>query len=224
MSEPAGGGQQAQADGAEALAMFLLWLRSRGLRDQALLKAVEGAPRELFLDAAQAPCAYRPMLLPIACGQEATPPQVLLPLLEALEVRPRDRVLEVGTGTGYQTALLGQLATEVTSVERYRRLSSRARSRMAALGLRRVHCEVADATAALGHRGPFERIIVNAAFPAVPDHLVNLLGPDGRMLVPVGEGREQSVLLIVRRGGAEEARVLGPGRFGPARSGLPQAL
>jgi len=226
--------EEPRPEGAEALALFLLGLRRRGLRDARLLKAIERAPREHFLEPSQAGHAYRPIALPIACGQEATPPDVIVRVLEALAVGPRDRVLEIGTGTGYQTALLGELGAEVVSVERSRHLAQRARSRLVALGLKRIVVENADGSVWLAQKSAFQRIVVNASCPQVPKHLMALLTPGGRMVLPLGTGSSQRLAWVTKGVGglephregaveAEPANVASP-RFAPLLHGLPIVL
>ncbi len=142
---------------------FLLTLRRRGIADQAVLRAMDEVPRGQFVEADFADSAYADQALPIACGQTISQPYVVAYMTEQLGVRPEHRVLEVGTGSGYQAAVLSRLAREVVSIERYRTLAEKARARLAALGYDNVEVVVGDGLAGVPSRAPFDRIIVTAA-------------------------------------------------------------
>jgi len=165
---------------------FLLMLRRRGITEAAVLRALDEVPREHFVDGDLAGVAYADRALPIACGQTISQPYVVAYMSEQLRVQPQHRVLEVGTGSGYQAAILSRLAREVVSIERYRTLAERARVRLETLGYRNVDVLVSDGLAGAADRAPFDRIIVTAAAETVPDALVEQLAEGGVMILPLG--------------------------------------
>jgi protein-L-isoaspartate(D-aspartate) O-methyltransferase len=165
---------------------FLLTLRRRGIGDQAVLRAMDEVPRANFVDSGYLEAAYADQALPIACGQTISQPYVVAYMTEQLALRPHHRVLEIGTGSGYQAAVLSRLAREVVSVERYRTLAAQARERLAALGYANVEVIVGDGFAGSADRAPFDRIIVTAAAEEVPQALVDQLADDGIMVLPLG--------------------------------------
>lgn len=168
---------------------FLLTLRQRGISDAAVLRAVEEVPRERFVEADDAEAAYVDRALPIACGQTISQPYVVAYMTELLGVRPQHRVLEVGTGSGYQVAVLSRLAQEVVGIERYRTLAERARQRLHALGYDNVDVLAGDGFAGVPDRAPFDRIMVTAAAETVPQTLVDQLADSGVMVLPLGPHR-----------------------------------
>ena len=151
---------------------FLLGLRRRGISDPAVLRAMDEVPREHFVERTFIDSAYADQALPIACGQTISQPYVVAFMTEHLGVRPDHRVLEVGTGSGYQAAILSRLAREVVSIERYRTLAETARQRLATLGYDNVEVRVGDGLAGVPDRAPYDRIIVTAAAETIPDALV----------------------------------------------------
>lgn len=166
---------------------FLLMLRRRGIGDAAVLRAMDEVPRARFVDAEYGEDAYADQALPIACGQTISQPYVVAYMTELLGVRPEHRVLEIGTGSGYQAAILSRLAREVVSVERYRTLADEARGRLVTLGYENVEVVVGDGLAGLPERAPFDRIIVTAATQSVPSALVDQLSESGGVMVlPLG--------------------------------------
>ena len=165
---------------------FLLGLRRRGIGDAAVLRAMDEVPREHFVDGAQATQAYADQALPIACGQTISQPYLVAFMSMQLGVRPSHRVLEVGTGSGYQAAILSRLAKEVLSVERFRTLAEAARVRFETLGLTNITVVVADGRLGLADRAPFDRIMVTAAAEEVPPALLEQLADGGVMLAPLG--------------------------------------
>jgi protein-L-isoaspartate(D-aspartate) O-methyltransferase len=165
---------------------FLLTLRQRGISDAAVLRAVEEVPRERFVEADDAEAAYVDRALPIACGQTISQPYVVAYMTELLSVQPHHRVLEVGTGSGYQAAVLSRLAREVISIERYRTLAERARERLHALGFDNTEVVVGDGFAGVPERAPYDRIIVTAAAQSVPQALLDQLSEEGMMVLPLG--------------------------------------
>jgi protein-L-isoaspartate(D-aspartate) O-methyltransferase len=165
---------------------FLLTLRRRGIGDKAVLRAMDEVPRPHFVAAGFAETAYADQALPIACGQTISQPYVVAYMTEQLAVRAHHRVLEIGTGSGYQAAVLSRLAREVVSIERYRTLAGQARERLALLGYGNVEVLLGDGLAGCAARAPFDRIIVTAAAEEVPQALVDQLTDDGIMVLPVG--------------------------------------
>ncbi len=165
---------------------FLLNLRRRGIGDAAVLRAMDEVPRERFVEADFASGAYADHALPIACGQTISQPYVVAYMTEQLDVRPNHRVLEIGTGSGYQAAVLSRLAREVISVERYRTLAEVARARLKALGYDNVTVVTGDGLAGVPEHAPYQRVIVTAAAEAIPDALVAQLAEDGVMVLPLG--------------------------------------
>ena len=165
---------------------FQLTLRRRGISDQAVLRAMDEVPREHFVTPEFAESAYADQALPIACGQTISQPYVVAYMTEQLEVEPQHRVLEVGTGSGYQAAILSRLAREVVSIERYRTLADTARERLKTLGYTNVTILAGDGFAGAPDQAPFDRIMVTAAAEEVPDALVDQLGEDGKMVLPLG--------------------------------------
>ena len=165
---------------------FQLTLRKRGISDAAVLRAMDEIPRENFVEPDLRPAAYADQALPIACGQTISQPYVVAYMTEQLRLRPVHRVLEIGTGSGYQTAILARVAREVVSIERYRTLADRARKRLTALGIANAEILVGDGLQGAPGRAPFERILVTAAAEDVPQALVDQLTDDGEMLLPLG--------------------------------------
>ncbi len=165
---------------------FQLALRRRGISDQAVLRAMDEVPREHFVAREFAESAYADQALPIACGQTISQPYVVAYMTEQLEVEPQHRVLEIGTGSGYQAAILSRLAREVVSIERYRTLAESARQRLKTLGYSNVTIIVGDGLAGAPERAPFDRVMVTAAAGDIPAALVEQLGGGGKMLLPLG--------------------------------------
>lgn len=191
-------------------------LRAKGIRDLAVLRAVAEVPRHLFVPEYLWHRAYDDAALPIGSGQTISQPWIQARSLEALALTGRGRVLEVGTGSGYQTALLAQLAETVVTIERVRELTDEARAALERAGVvRRVHLVVGDGTLGWPSLAPYDGIVVAAASPEVPSPLVQQLTDGGRMVVPVG-GREAQVLtLVTRAGGDFTTSALSDARFVP---------
>src|SRR6476620_9679711 len=165
---------------------FMLTLRRRGISDQAVLRAMDEVPREHFVSTELVDSAYADQALPIACGQTISQPYVVAYMTEQLEVEPQHHVLEVGTGSGYQAAVLSRLARAVVSVERYRTLADTARERLKTLGFTNVTIIAGDGFAGVPAQAPFDRIIVTAAAEEVPQALVAQLAEGGKMMLPLG--------------------------------------
>jgi protein-L-isoaspartate(D-aspartate) O-methyltransferase len=199
---------------------FLLDLRRRGIMDASVLRAMEEVPRDKFVMLAQVRCAYSDRAMPIPCGQTISQPYVVAYMTEQLEVQPQHHVLEVGTGSGYQAAILSRLAAKVTSIERYRTLADAARIRLRALHCDNVEVIVGDGIAGVPDRAPFDRILVTAAAAAVPQALVDQLAVGGIMVLPLGphDGHQTLVKLVRTRDGVEQTELIGV-RFVPLLPG-----
>ncbi len=175
-------------------------LRSRGVRDDRLLAAMSKVPREEFIPSEDAANAYGDCPLPIGEGQTISQPYIVAAMVEVLELNPEDRVLEVGTGTGYQAAILGKLAADVWTIERHAELADQAREILYRLGYKNVHVLCGDGSLGLPERAPFNKILVAAAAPRVPETLVAQLADGGRLVVPVGSRSEQQLEVIRKLG------------------------
>ena len=175
-------------------------LRSRGIRDERLLAAMAKVPREEFIPSEDAANAYGDFPLPIGDGQTISQPYIVAAMVEVLELNPEDRVLEVGTGTGYQAAILGKLAADVWTIERHAELADQAREILYRLGYKNVHVLHGDGSLGLPEHAPFNKILVAAAAPRVPETLVAQLADGGRLVVPVGSRSEQQVEVIRKLG------------------------
>ncbi|MBI4365900.1 MAG: protein-L-isoaspartate(D-aspartate) O-methyltransferase [Deltaproteobacteria bacterium] len=204
---------------------FLLTLRRRGIADQAVLRALDEVPRALFVEPEFADAAYADQALPIACGQTISQPYVVAYMTEQLALRPHHRVLEVGTGSGYQAAILSHLAREVVSIERYRTLAERARERLASLGIVNVEVVIGDGLAGYPGRAPYDRIIVTAAAETLPQILIDQLADDGVMLLPLGAhgGAQYIVKLTKSKTGLVRENLIAV-RFVPLLPGRAQEL
>lgn len=173
-------------------------IRERGVDDLEVLRMFDLVPRHIFVPEAVEHRAYEDAPLPIGFGQTASQPSLQALYLQTLRPGPQDRVLEIGTGTGYQTALLARMAAHVYSVERIRELSIRARAALDLLRLDNVALLVGDGTVGWSRYAPYDAILVAAAAPSIPQALVAQLAPGGRMLIPLG-GRDEQELTLVRR-------------------------
>jgi protein-L-isoaspartate(D-aspartate) O-methyltransferase len=181
-------------------------VRVAGVRDERVLHAIASVPRAGFVPAHYGEDAYRDEPIPIPHGQVTTQPSLVAAMLDALALQPAERVLEVGTGLGFQTALLARLAGRVFSVERFADLAETARANLARHGVRNVEVVVGDGSAGLPEDAPFDAIVVSAAFTSVPRPLAGQLAHGGRLVQPVGPGGRDEVTLFERRGGAIERR------------------
>jgi protein-L-isoaspartate(D-aspartate) O-methyltransferase len=173
-------------------------LRGRDIRDERVLEAMATVPRELFVPEAVRRRAYRDAALPIGRGQTISQPYMVARIAEALALRPGELVLDVGTGSGYQAAVLAELGADVVTIERLPELAEQARANLAAAGYRQVEVRVGDGTLGVPDRSPFDAIAVAAAAPAFPETLYEQLRPRGRLVVPVGGPRAQRLEVIVR--------------------------
>ncbi len=204
---------------------FLLTLRRRGIADQAVLRAMDEVPRERFVEPTFADSAYADQALPIACGQTISQPYVVAYMTEQLKMESQHRVLEVGTGSGYQAAVLSHLAREVVSVERYRTLAEEARARLKALGYENVDIVVGDGFAGVPDRAPYDRIIVTAAAETIPEALLDQLADGGIMILPLGshDGSQHIIKLTKSVTGIRRENLI-PVRFVPMLPGKAQEL
>jgi protein-L-isoaspartate(D-aspartate) O-methyltransferase len=173
-------------------------LRARDISDERVLEAMERVPRELFVPDQERDHAYADAALPIGHGQTISQPYMVARIAEALALRPGERVLDVGTGSGYQAAVLAELGAEVVTIERIPELSERARASLAAAGYPQVDVRVGDGTLGVPELAPFDAIAVAAAAPAFPETLYEQLRPRGRLVVPVGGEHMQRLEVIVR--------------------------
>jgi len=213
------------AEDAERRAELLLSLRQRGMRDLTLLRAMETVPRSRFVPDELAEHAYSDQALPIACGQTISQPSLVALMTEQLGVADRHKVLEIGTGSGYQTAILARLARRVYSIDRYRTLVAAADERLAALGIANVTTMVGDGAKGWPGQAPFDRIMVTAAAPEVPPALVEQLGDDGVMVVPVGPaGGSQDLLRVERTADGHRTTKIAIVRFVPLVAGRAETM
>ena len=202
---------------------LLMELRGLGVSDARVLGALERVQREVFVPAAFKDQAYENVALPIGHGQTISQPLVVALMTEALEVGERHKVLEIGTGSGYQTAVLARLCRRVFSIERHRALLKEAEKRFAELRLHNVTSRFGDGTKGWPEQAPFDRIIVTAAAPELPGKLLGSLAEGGILVAPVGEERrDQRLIRIRRKDGASVSEELGPVRFVPLVEGLPR--
>jgi protein-L-isoaspartate(D-aspartate) O-methyltransferase len=203
---------------------FLLTLRKRGIGDPAVLRAMDEVPREHFVENSLVDSAYADQALPIACGQTISQPYVVAYMTEQLRVEPGHRVLEVGTGSGYQAAILSRLAREVITIERYRTLAESARTRLATLGYNNIEVRVGDGLDGLPERAPFDRIIVTAAAETIPDVLVEQLAEGGVMILPLGpHAGAQQLVKLTKNERIEQEDLIGV-RFVPLLPGKAREL
>jgi protein-L-isoaspartate(D-aspartate) O-methyltransferase len=173
-------------------------LRGRDIADENVLRAMDQVPRELFVPEPEWPRAYADAALPIGYGQTISQPYMVARIAEALSLRPGEVVLDVGTGSGYQAAVLAELGADVVTIERIPELAEEARKNLSAAGYDRVDVRVGDGTLGVPDQVPFDAIAVAAAAPGFPQTLYDQLRPRGRLVVPVGGQRAQRLELIVR--------------------------
>ena len=171
-------------------------LRERGIGDERVLLAMSKVPREEFAPADSLAQAYGDYPLPIGAGQTVSQPYIVASMIEALAVAPSDRVLEIGTGTGYEAAILGELAAEVWTIERVPELAREAQEILARLKYDNVHVIERDGSMGLPEHAPFRKILVAAAAPAVPQSLVDQLDEGGSLVIPIGSRVEQQIHLV----------------------------
>jgi protein-L-isoaspartate(D-aspartate) O-methyltransferase len=172
-------------------------IRQKGIRDTAVLMAIEAIPRHLFIDTALEKRAYEDTALPIGCGQTISQPYTVAAQTELLEVKKGDKVLEIGTGSGYQAAILCYLGADVYSVERHDKLYQNAKQILSELGYRPT-LKLGDGTLGWGAYAPYDGIVVTAGAPVVPEDLISQLSIGGRLVVPVGSQESQTMVRITR--------------------------
>jgi protein-L-isoaspartate(D-aspartate) O-methyltransferase len=200
---------------------FMFALRSKGVTDTRVLTAMENIDRGPFVRGIFTERAYEDMPLPIACGQTISQPSVVGLMTQALDVSPRDKVLEVGTGSGYQAAILSQLARRVYTVDRHRRLVAEAKSIFEAMDLGNITAFTADGSFGLPDQAPFDRIIVTAAAEDTPGPLLGQLKVGGIMVLPVGQSDTvQSMIKVTRHESGFDYQEMRPVRFVPLLEGI----
>jgi protein-L-isoaspartate(D-aspartate) O-methyltransferase len=204
---------------------FQFNLRRRGISDQAVLRAMEAIPRDLFVEPSDRRDAYSDTALGIACGQTISQPFVVAYMTEQLQLKSDHRVLEIGTGSGYQAAILCKLCRHVLTIERYRTLADSARQRLASLHCDNIEVMLGDGFDIPAGVGPFDRIIVTAAMERIPDALTGRLEPGGVMIAPVGPRNGiQTLVRIARTDAGLERKELVEVRFVPALPGIAREL
>src|SRR6201996_5953893 len=213
-------------DSAETrLARLILALRGQGISEPAVLSAIETTPREAFTPDLFKERAFEDSALPIACGQTISQPFIVGLMSQALKVDKRDRVLEIGTGSGYQTTILSKLSRLVYTVERYRTLMREAEGRFKTLGLTNVITRFGDGGEGWPEQAPFDRIIVTAAASDEPKALLSQLKPNGILVAPVGKGPVQQLKRYIPDGkGGFEVETLCEVRFVPLLDGVAREL
>jgi protein-L-isoaspartate(D-aspartate) O-methyltransferase len=205
--------------------MFQLTLRRRGISDQAVLRTLEEVPREDFVGPNDRAEAYRDSAMAIACGQTISQPFVVAYMTEQLQLQKKHRVLEIGTGSGYQAAILSRLAGQVLTIERFRTLADIARQRLEKLNCFNVEVMLGDGFAVPPAVGSFDRIIVTAAMDRIPDDLVERLEPDGILIAPVGPPHGvQTLVRMIRTATGITRKELVDVRFVPAIPGIAREL
>jgi len=195
--------------------VLIEYLREIGIGDERVLAAIAAVPREIFVAAAFRHQAYEDYPLEIGEGQTISQPSVVARITELAEVGSRDRVLEIGAGSGYQAAVLAQLARFVFTLERLPRLAEAARARLSDLGYANVSVQVMDGSLGWRAQAPFDVIVVSAAAPSIPRALTEQLTDGGRLVIPIGELRRQQLVRVLRRGDQFKESSHGPATFVP---------
>ncbi len=208
---------------AERLAMVEDQLRARGIRDRRVLEAMTTVPRHEFMPVEQAPAAYEDRALPIGEWETISQPYIVALMTEGAAVRPGDRVLEIGTGLGYQAAVLAALDARVYTIERNAQLAEQARQKLSALGYA-VEVITGDGTDGYRPAAPYDAILVTAGAPRVPQALVDQLADGGRLVIPIGSRALQQLHLLIKHGGEILDRTLEACQFVPlvGKQGWPQ--
>lgn len=191
-------------------------LRRRGIHDERLLEVMRRVPRHKFVSPERWAQAYADHPVVIPEEQTTSQPYIIAAMIQAADIRPQDRVLEIGAGSGYQTALLAELARQVVAVERYSTLAESAQLRLRSLGYANVAVVAGDGTLGWQAAAPFDAIIVSAAAPRIPPALLEQLAPGGRLVIPIGDPQSQTLQLFRKHPGGEVSRTLLEGcRFVP---------
>jgi len=175
-------------------------LERRGVRDPRVLEVMATTPREAFVPGVPVSVAYDDRALPIDAGQTISQPYMVARMTELLEVQPGDRILEIGTGSGYQAAVLARLGARVTTIERHPDLADAARERLTALGIDAVEMRVGDGSRGDREGAPWDGIVVTAGAPSIPDELRDQLVVGGRLVIPVGPRSQQELIVVERHG------------------------
>jgi protein-L-isoaspartate(D-aspartate) O-methyltransferase len=219
------GPHEEDLDPRAAMGRLILALKSQGVTQTKVLNAIESTPRDLFVPDLFKERSFEDSALPIDCGQTISQPYIVGLMTQALEVEPRHRVLEVGTGSGYQAAILSRLARYVYTVERYRTLLAEAEQRFKALDLQNVITRFGDGGLGWPEQAPFDRIMVTAAAPGEPKALLEQLKPNGVLVAPVGKGPVQTLVRYVGDGAGQFHREhLCDVRFVPLVEGVAREL
>ena len=203
-----------ETDFAAARLMLIEHLR-REIKDERVLKAMARVARELFVPAVYQHAAYEDRPLPLGQGQTISQPLIVAMMTEALELGGQEKVLEIGTGSGYQSAILAELANWVVTVERHPQLAEKAREVLEELGYMNIEVHLAEPVLGWRHKAPYDAIIVTAGAPSVPEQLLDQLAVDGRLLIPVGSRHEQKLLKVTKRTNGTVVHDLGPCRWVP---------
>lgn len=215
----------ATVEDREGFAAFLLRMRGRGFADKPLIAAVEATPRRNFVPAQWQAAVWSERMIPIDCGETLEGLDLQALTLAALQLAPGQRILEIGTGSGYTAALMARQAARVISLERYKRLIDQARARIGALGLNNVILRQADGAKGLAGEGPFDRIISWAAFESLPRHFVDQLSGGGIMIAPIGPAEdEQALARLTKLGSRFEREDIGAVRLQPLAQGVAAAI
>ncbi|MFP4354916.1 MAG: protein-L-isoaspartate(D-aspartate) O-methyltransferase [Phycisphaerae bacterium] len=198
---------------ARRLAMVRRQIAARGIEDTRICQAMADIPRHIFVPESRQNQSYEDTPLPIGAGQTISQPYVVAMMLETLDVQPDSRVLDIGAGSGYQTALLARLARHVWAIERVESLADRARQALERLEISNVTLRCGDGTLGWPEEAPFDRIICGAGGPEVPEAWVQQLAPEGRLVMPVGDEIVQQLVLVTRQEGQIHKEQLGAVRF-----------
>ncbi|MGK7874655.1 MAG: protein-L-isoaspartate(D-aspartate) O-methyltransferase [Xenococcaceae cyanobacterium] len=206
---------------SQRLQMVEQQIRARGIQDRAVLEAMSKVPRHRFVDSSQAHLAYRDYPLPIGHDQTISQPYIVAYMTEAAEISPDEKVLEIGTGSGYQAAVLSAIAKEVYTIEIIPELAERARQTLSELGYKNVHVKTGDGYQGWAEHGTYDAILVTAAPDHIPEPLVNQLALNGRMVIPVGTWYQEMVVLTKMQDGVLKERTI-PVRFVPLTRESPE--
>jgi protein-L-isoaspartate(D-aspartate) O-methyltransferase len=213
-TNPARGDSDGERLKEERLRMVEQQIKARGIESEAVLQAMSKVPRHLFVPASHANQAYQDHPLPIGHGQTISQPLIVAYMTEAAEISANDKVLEIGTGSGYQAAILGELAKEVYTIEIIPELAESAQRVLSELGYKNVHVKSGDGYLGWPEHAPFDGIVVTAAPEQIPQALVDQLGLDGKLVIPVGTTNQQMVIVTKTREGVVQRKTI-PVRFVP---------
>lgn len=216
--------ERAGAPSFENRAELVLRLRECGIVDHALLSAFEAIERHLFVEAFYQHDSSEDIALPVACGQTMLAPSLMARMIEAAGISPSDRILEIGTGTGYQSSILSRLCQRVVTLERFRTLIDKAEERFNCLGLGNIIPLLADGLVGYPRYAPFDAIILTGAVGEPPHALIEQLNENGRLVAPVGSGARQQLCVFTRTFRRVEVDMLGPCRVQPLLAGIAEWL